>query len=204
MNYRVPMLLCLSLAMAGLLAGCATKRPQVETWRNPQFSPSRTTKLALTERPNPSPHDATLGRLLVAELQRGGYAVVPPDQADYLLTYVVADSIDADYRSGAHVSVMSAPAQTSYGSSYGYYTPIGGPGRSVPATIYADPVIYHTRDLRLCLYTNPKTHAGNFQMAWQGSIAAGLSEAPDRDTVLIRTLLGYLGKEQNGRVDLAP
>ena len=193
------MLFCLSLTLAGVWTGCATQRPEVGAWRNPQFSPSRTDKLALTDRPNPSPHDATLGRLLVAELQRGGYALVPPDQADYLLTYVVADNVDFDY-SQAHVSVMSGPSP----SSRGNFSPLGGAGPSVPATAYVSPVMYHTRDLRLYLYTNPKTHAGNLQLAWQGNIAADLSESPDRDTVLIRTLLGYLGKEYSGRADLAP
>jgi hypothetical protein len=75
---------------------------------------------------------------------------------------------------------------------------------SVPPTVYVNPVIYRSRDLRLYLYTNPKTHSGNFQMVWQGNITTELTASPERDSVRIRTLLGYFGKDQNGRVDLAP
>jgi hypothetical protein len=196
---HVLVLFGLSLALAFLATGCATQRPRVDTWRNPQYSPTQVDKIALTDRPNPRPQDATLGRLLVAELQRKGFAMVPAEQADYLLTYVVSVSYDEDYR---HVSttVVSAPSQVAWDDT----TMPQAWHASVPPTVYVNPVIYRSRDLRLYLYTNPKTHSGNFQMVWQGNITAELTASPERDSVRIRTLLGYFGKDQNGRVDLAP
>jgi hypothetical protein len=198
-TYRALVLFGLALALAFLSTGCATQRPRVDTWRNPQYSPTPANKIALTDRPNPRPQDATLGRLLVAELQRKGFALVPSEQADYLLTYVVSVSYDEEHRPVA-TTVVSAPSQAAWDDA----TMSQAWHSSVPPTVYANPVIYRSRDLRLYLYTNPKTHSGNFQMVWQGDIAAGLTASAERDSVLVRTLLDYFGKDQNGRVDLAP
>jgi hypothetical protein len=189
--------------LAFLATGCATQRPRVDTWRNPQYSPTPADKIALTDRPNPRPQDATLGRLLVAELQRKSFALVPSEQADYLLTYVVSVSCNEEHR---HVSttVVSAPSQVAWDNTTMPQATPQAWNSSVPPTVYVNPVIYRSRDLRLYLYTNPKTHSGNFQMVWQGNINTELTASPERDSVRIRTLLGYFGKDQNGRVDLAP
>jgi hypothetical protein len=189
----------MALTLAFLSTGCATNRPRVDTWRNPQYSPTAADKIALTDRPNPRPQDATLGRLLVAELQRKGFALVPSEQADYLLTYAVSVSYNEEPR---HVStsVVSAPSQAA--GENAAMPPAWN--SSVPPAVDVNPVIHRSRDLRLYLYTNPKTHSGNFQMVWQGDIAAELTASPERDSILVRTLLGYFGKDQNSRVDLAP
>jgi hypothetical protein len=202
-TYHALVLFGLALALAFLSTGCATQRPRVDTWRNPQYSPTPADKIALTDRPNPKPQDATLGRLLVAELQRKGFALVPSEQADYLLTYVVSVSCNEEHR---HVSttVVSAPSQVAWDNTTMPQAMPQAWNSSVPPTVYVNPVIYRSRDLRLYLYTNPKTHSGNFQMVWQGNITTELTASPERDSVRIRTLLGYFGKDQNGRVDLAP
>lgn len=49
---RILAFLGFSLVLVFLSTGCATaKRPTVDTWRDPQFSPSRADKIALTTRP---------------------------------------------------------------------------------------------------------------------------------------------------------
>lgn len=190
---------CLLLLV--LSAGCVTHRPELNTWRDDRFAPSPTNTLAFTARPNPSAEDAALGQMLVAEMRREGFVFVPEAQADYLLTYVLDDTMDERTYVEIHphesmMSVRPLTPQTTQQAIYSSYSPMTG----------ADTVttlVFHSKDIRLYLYTNPKTHPGGLQMAWQGNMAAGKSVTAARELQLIRTLLGYFGKDQNGRVNLA-
>lgn len=71
-----------------------------------------------------------------------------------------------------------------------------------PFSVTVRPNIYPTKDIRLYLYTNPKTHGGSFELAWQGAISQGKSVPAGNEPALVKTLLGYLGKNQNGPVQL--
>jgi hypothetical protein len=72
-----------------------------------------------------------------------------------------------------------------------------------PRTYPTSTFIYHSKDIRLYLYTNPQTQPGRLRLVWQGSIAAGESVSAERELLLLQTLLSYFGKDQNGRVNLA-
>jgi len=61
---------------------------------------------------------------------------------------------------------------------------------------------YRTKEIWLYLYTNPKKSGGGLQLAWQGTIAVGDSPSQERELAMLKTLLGYLGKDQNGQVEL--
>jgi hypothetical protein len=74
---------------------------------------------------------------------------------------------------------------------------------TIPAQTVTQPVVYRHRGIRLFLYSNPKTHPGGFRIVWQGYIAAGPTTSAADETALLKTLLGYLGKEQHGSVNLA-
>jgi hypothetical protein len=187
--HRLFVFLLLPLACAIFSAGCATNHPHVNTWRDSQFSPSVTNTIALTIRVNPTPADKFLTGILTDELKRAGFHLVPLAKADYLITYAVED----DWKEGSQkivtptlVSPLQTPEQMGVDEKIYSYTP----------------VVFHSRGIRLYLYTNPKTRPGGLQVVWQGYIAAGQKISADRVPVLIRTLLGYLGKSKNGRVNL--
>jgi hypothetical protein len=50
------------------LAGCATNKTEVNTWRDTQFSPAVTNTIAMTDRPKPTAEDAELGQILATEM----------------------------------------------------------------------------------------------------------------------------------------
>ena len=196
-------LVWLLLALVFLSAGCATKRPMVNTWRNPQFSPARTNTVALTQRPNPTPEDAALGQMVVAELQHAGFTLGPAERADYLLTYVFSENAQERVVNGPALIRMQPPQTTGQIGSDFYQRGNDFYLSSVPANqVWTSQ--YRAKDIRLYLYTNPKTHPAGFQQVWQGTIMVGNKVSSEREQVLLRTLFRYFGQDQNGRVELAP
>jgi len=189
-----------------LLAGCATNHPTVGAWRGTGFHPARTDQIALTSRPDPSAEDAELGRVLVAELKREGFKLVPAAEADYTLAYVLEDDSTATYMP-QHDFVVATPAQTSQDLAAsatppppGFSRPQAGltPASSLGSTV----VVYSNKGIRLYLYTNPQTHPGGLQLAWSGCIEAGQRVPAEREPVLIAKLLTYFGQDYHGTVDL--
>jgi hypothetical protein len=195
--HRLLTLLWLPLMVAILSTGCATQRPEVNTWRNPQFAPTSTNTFALTLRPNPTKEDAGLGRMVVDELQRAGFSLVPDEHADYLLTYAVSKTTE-DHLWVDHTPppAMLASAQTT-----GQIIMQSGLSGSVNEVRISH---YLAKDIQLFLYTNPKTNPAGFQLIWQGTITLDNYASPERELTLLKTLLRYIGKDQNGRVDLVP
>jgi hypothetical protein len=190
--------------LAMLAAGCATKQPMIGAWRTEGFSPAPTDKIALTLRPNPSPEDAQLGEMLTDELHRMGFNLVPQAEADYTLAYAVEDDSTATYIPERDFAVTT-PSQTSQAplrpvTPLPFVHPMDGydPAPSIGPTI----VVYHTKGVRLYLYTNPQTHSGKFETAWSGCIEAGEDISADLEKVLIQELLNYFGQDYHGRVNL--
>ena len=182
-----------------LTAGCATsKPPMVDTWCNPQFSPKRTDKIALTDQPNPTSQTKALVKLLVNELQCEDFQVVPSDRADYLLACVMDEAVEnqpvvhtcVDYASLAH-----SQSDHQMVPDYDY---VRVEQRQVGNFRFT------ARSIRLLLYTNPKTHSGDFQLVWQGNIDVNHSVSVEQEQALLKTLLNYFGQQKNGRVVLAP
>jgi hypothetical protein len=197
--------LVLVLVLAFFSCGCTTNHPLVNTWRNPQFTPSTTNTLALTLRPNPSPEDAELGRMVLVELQRSGFALVPNVEADYLMTYVFSENTEE------HVWEEPRPAVNPMKTAMIPNLPLTPQTtsqifeqslRSQPTGNVFRTSEYHYKDIRLFLYTNPKKNASGMQLVWQGTITVGNSTSPERELAMLKTLLNYLGKDYNGRVEL--
>jgi hypothetical protein len=193
------------LSLAILLAGCASDHPTVGARRGAGFSPTPTDKIALTLMRNPSDEDAELGRLLTAELKREGFNLVPPAEADYTLAYAVEDDSVASYVPARNFVVPNPAERTEVkvieqtGPEFaGFVPPPLGPTPSAPPEV----VVYHTKGIRLYLYSNPKTHSGKFEVAWSGCIDAGEKITANRAPRLIQTLLGYFGQDYRGRVNL--
>ncbi|HEX5398941.1 MAG TPA: hypothetical protein VFY06_07825 [Verrucomicrobiae bacterium] len=187
-------------------AGCASKRPIIGAWRTDGFSPAPTDKIALTVKLNPSPEDAQLGEMLTNELQRLDFNLVPQADADYTLVYAVEDDSTATYIPRRDFAV-STPVQTSQGNvrlGNPVLAPFAQPQPGFTAAPSLGPtvVVYHTKGIRLYLYTNPQTHSGKFETAWTGSIEAGENISADREPLLIAALLKYFGQNYVGRVTL--
>lgn len=196
-TFRLSVLFALPLICVLVATGCASSRPVVNTWRNPAFSPTPTNTIALTLHEGAKPEDAETGQLLQAELQREGFVLVPEERADYLLTYVVSENQEehdwVDNQSLAGMPPSQAPGQVAVG----------------PSTSYASVGVEHSyvvqnRDIRLLLYTNPKTNPAGLQMVWQGTITVEKGHSSGDEQVQLRTLLHYFGGDENGTVNLAP
>lgn len=197
---RLARLLRLLPPLIILMAGCATRHPVVSTWHQSEFSPTRADRIALTLRPRPSPEDAELGRLLVDELKREGFNLAPIEKADYLMACTLTDELVEDRQHWITTTVPAPPPQTTAQIMAQSPAP---PSSSIPAASISRPVIFRNRGIRLFLYTNPKNNPGGLQIAWQGYIATGQPATAERETLLIRTLLGYFGQEQHGPVNLS-
>lgn len=211
---RVLVLFGLPLALALISTGCATsKPPMVDTWRNPKFFPTPADKIALTDHPVPGPQDAALHRLMVDELQREGFSVVSSDQADYLLAYVLDEAVQIQQVAHIHPQynpmMQPGPLTPQTDAQYGAtsrdlvtHNWTGPPPAPLPDRV--DTFRFTSDYIRLLLYTNPQTHAGDFQLVWQGNIDVDQPVSAEREQLLLKTLLGYFGKSQNGRVNLSP
>jgi hypothetical protein len=199
--------LLLSMALAALSPGCASTAPTdtlITAQRNPDFSPARTDTICLSQQLDPRPEDAALRSALTAELARENFNIVTNTDADYTLAGVIEDD-----------STVEPVRQTT--PAYTYPNPmLAGPFLARPmtpegqentgepslesATVQTD-YVHVNSGIRLYLFANPKKHPG-MQIAWEGCIAAGKTVSAEREPLLVKTLLGYFGKDYNGRVGL--
>ena len=196
--FRLSALLALSLICILIATGCASSQPEVNTWRNPAFSPTPTNTFALKLHEDAKPEDARIGQLLQAELQREGFALVPEERADYLLSYMVTDNqVEHAWMESSPVPATQQPA----------YIP-GQMGMASGASSgYSEEertAVVRTRDVRLFLYTNPKTNPAGLQMVWQGTLTLEKDPSPGDEQILFKTLLHYFGGDKNGAVNLTP
>jgi hypothetical protein len=192
--------------LALLLTGCASNHPMMGARCGTGFSPTRTDKIALTLRPNPSTKDAELGRVLTAELKREGFNLVPQAEADYTLSYAVEDDSTETYVPQRDF-VVATPRQTAQELAASATPPPPGfsrppPGFTPASFIGPTVVVYHNKGIRLYLYTNPKTHPGGLEMAWSGCIEAGDRVSAKREPLLIEALLTHFGQDYIGSVNL--
>ena len=59
-----------------------------------------------------------------------------------------------------------------------------------------------TKGIRLCLYPNQGSVSERLNPVWEGYIELGLSTSPERESVMIKTLLAHFGQDFKGRVQL--
>ncbi len=195
---------------AVILAGCATNHPAVTASRVDRFSPARSDKIALTLRDWPAA-DVELGRILTAELERGGFHLVPLAEADYVLTYGVEDVEEIAYRPTEPV-FLSGPPQTTQGVlDQRPFSPQTENERLLNmnhSQTFSEPlpptkVVFVKEKIRLDLFTNLRPGEGGPQTVWSGRIDAGEKISLTRAPQLIHALLGYFGKDYSGQAELA-
>lgn len=195
----------------GLLAlatatGCASHKAYVLARRDPQYSPNPTNRIALVNHLKPRPEEEALRAILTAELKQLNFHLVPQEQADYTLTYWIENNWE----------LRKVPEQT-YDPSFGppfTTAPIGPlpPGATVfyqdtlhPPHRAMETMVEHAipvQGIRLQLYSRPSTPAGRPETVWEGYIDAGSKVAPEREPVLLKTLLTFFGKDHAGRTKL--
>lgn len=200
------LLVSLGLGVVGMIlpTGCATsKLPTVDTWQNSQFTPTPGDSIALTDHPASTRQDQELDKLLFNELKQENFAIVSADQADYLLAYVVDQAVQE---------------QTVVHSHPFYYDPMMQPGPLTPQTdgqMINQPLPnplpdravtfrFTSNSIRLMLYTNPKTHHGDFQLVWQGNVDVPNSVSAAQEQQLIKAVLAHFGSQYDGRIRLNP
>jgi len=141
--------------------------------------------------------------MVTVALERSGFALVPALKADYFLTYVFSENTEEHVWKELQpvdpmMTMMPGMSLTPQTTSQIIARPII-PQPSVPVFRTQE---YRTKDIRLFLYPNPKNVASGLQLAWLGTIAVGKSASPEREFAMLKTLLIYLGKDFNGRVEL--
>ena len=197
-TFRLITLPALSIVCALFSTGCASTQPTVNTWRNPAFSPTPASTIALKLHEGATPKDAETGQLLQAELQSEGFKLVSEEKADYLLSYMVTDNqVEKSWMENNSAPAMQQPAY------------VQGQIGMTPSETYGNSqvertAVVRTCDIRLFLYTNPKTNPAGLQMVWQGTLTLGKDPAPGDEQVLFKTLLHYFGGDENGAVKLTP
>ena len=195
---RLPILLAWPVICALASFGCASNQPTVNTWRNPAFSPTPTNSIALKMHEAAKPEDAALGQVLLAELQREGFNLVPEERAEYLLSYMVSEN------QVEHHWVQSSPAPMESPPAFVAGQPGTGPGAAYNYNQEEKTAVVETRDIRLFLYTNPKTNPAGLQLVWQGTITVNQDHPPGDEQILFKALLHYFGGDENGSVKLVP
>lgn len=185
--------------------GCASKQAYVIARLDPQYSPTSSNKLALARQNQPRSEEQELSRALVAELERQGFQIVPQAEADYTL----ACWIENDWRTQKTIVRTVEPGLVLRG---GVPTQMPlAPGS--PTQFYHHQLHHHqvarvvdeqvpAQGIRLRLYPRESPQAGRFQPAWDGYIDGGSKISLKRQPILLKTLLGYFGRDFNGRATL--
>lgn len=191
-----------------VFTGCASRTAYVVARLDPQFQISAKNKICLANHAQPRESELTLQRDLESALQEYGITLVPPDQAEFTLTYWLDDSwktgkkIEYYYNGAwqdsdpmAHDPGLSAPGIGKYDAPmYQEFT-------SVPKRVVDSP--YYVQGIRLKLYPKNSNGGVQFQTAWEGYIEGGNSVSQSREPALLRTLLNYFGKDFNDHSPLA-
>jgi hypothetical protein len=191
-------------ALLVLSAGCTTHLADIVARRGSPPLPSNGRNVALMTSVQARPQDGPLQRVVVAELERNGYHIVTQPEADYTLVCYVEDNwltqlgpsawLDLPSSSPsitvlpADRKVVAEKRETHYDP---YLTSNYCPKEKVPK-----------QGVRLRFYSSPSLQAGRFETAWEGYIEAGLTLRPEREPLLVKTLLTFFGRDYVGRVKL--
>ena len=212
MNPKCGRVLSLLFLTTFWFTGCASRKAYVIARLDPQFSTASFNKISLAQQNQPLPDEQELGRALIAELERLGLQIVPQDAAEYTLACgiennwrtrkIIVHAVEAIepglVRSGGIITPMPySPIYVSPGGWHGpyYHTAPFQMTRVVDEQIPA-------QGIRLRMYSRHSINAGRFQAVWDGYIDGGSKVTRRRQPILLKTLLGYFGKDYSGRVAL--
>ncbi|NOS72335.1 MAG: hypothetical protein HOP33_20725 [Verrucomicrobia bacterium] len=184
-----------------VLTGCSSPNAYVIARRDARFNLSNASKIALGEHSHPREAEETLKRDLLAALTERGIALVPPEQAEFTLTYWLDDS----WKPGKKFEYEGNPSMM-FPRPMVIPPPKGFGGSST--VIYQEPIItaprvvdwpYYIQGIRLKVYPKTGDPALRLRSAWEGYIEGGDRVSKKRQPVLLRTLLDYYGQDFNGK-----
>jgi len=187
-----------------IIVGCSSTTAYVIARRDVRFNLSSTSKIVLGEHAQPREAEEVLRRDLVAALDERGVTLVPPEQAEFTLTYWLDDSwkpgkkfVDEGNPNQMFPrSIMTSPLVR-----------LGGPS----TVIYRESIINHPRvvewpyyiqGIRLRVYPKTSDPALQLQAVWEGYIEGGDHVSKKREPVLLRTLLNYFGQDFQGKAPI--
>jgi hypothetical protein len=184
-----------------VLNGCSSPNAYVIARRDARFNLSNASKITLGEHSHPRESEEALRRDLVAALGERGIALVPPEQAEFTLTYWLDDS----WKPGKKFEYEGNPNMM-FPRPMVIPPPMGFGGPST--VIYQEPIImsprvvawpYYIQGIRLKVYPRTGDPALRLQAVWEGYIEGGDRVSKKRQPVLLRTLLDYYGQDFNGK-----
>jgi hypothetical protein len=197
------LVLFVSVLLVIISNGCASapKSAVITAQRDSHYSLSRSNAISVALRPNPSPENALLGAVLMAELYSEHFNITTNADAEYVLNYLVEDNSNVVFSQHEIVQPVFAAPPQSTGAFLG-----GQPNNQ--GDIYrvhtvSTPLVFTDKGIRLYLFTNPKKQPHGFQFVWQGYIGGSTSITAERLPFLVKSLLCHFGEDYNGKIDLA-
>ncbi len=190
-----------------LLTGCAGRTAQVIARATSQSPVTALRRLALSPHAKPSPAETTLRTNLIAELERRGFELVAPPNADYTLAFWLEDSWKPGKRveyfyHGRWTTVYPMPARLPVAVG-----PWGTVYEEDPAFVRQRVVDfpYFIQGIRLKLYPGANHQPGGHSLepVWEGYIEGGTKIRKNQQPRLLRALLDYFGQNFDGRAPLS-
>ncbi len=190
----------LLLSVIVVFTGCSSPNAHVIARRDARFNLSNASKIT-GEHSHPREAEEVLKCDLVAALGERGIALVPPEQAEFTLTYWLDDS----WKPGKKFEYEGNPNMM-FPRPMVIPPPMGLGGPST--VIYHEPVIaaprvvdwpYYVQGIRLKVYPRTGDPALRLQAVWEGYIEGGDRVSKKREPALLRTLLNYYGHDFNGK-----
>ncbi|HVU38435.1 MAG TPA: hypothetical protein VHC95_08880 [Opitutales bacterium] len=183
---------CFLVLLAAVLTGCNHPYARLSTLQDPKYPVGRDSKIALADTFNPQTADLAnrlAGETIVEQLHALGFHVTPAADADYSLSFSVADK-DVSESYTVNVPTIS--------------NMVGTAGdRSVTGTVFGEQAVAQTRMVsmtQLDLWLQ-RTHDPKVEV-WRGRIAAPAAEVQLYRATFFRALLEQVGATMNGAVQL--
>lgn len=189
------------LSLLLLLAGCAKRSSDIVARCGPQPVMTGASRIALLPTAQPRPEDLVLQKVVVAELERNGHRIVPQAEADYTMTCYVEENFVTRLQASTpmlnHTSMPGSPGTGVYLVQPTESFPGLNPEERLPRVEKIP-----RQGIRLRFYSGPSLRAGRFETTWEGYIEDGFTLRPERQPILVKTLLSYYGRDFIGRVKL--
>jgi len=202
-------LILLETCALTLATGCASRTAYVIARQNGGYQVGITNRITLADQAHPREEEQALRNYLLTQLPLQGFELVTPEQAEYALAYWIDKSwrrgkVVVSHRQGYWVNPTIEPGPPFLLPSSPYlwtpsFTYSGQPQLGIQHVVE---VAYATQGIQLKLFYLESMRSGRMQTAWEGYIEAGDRVSKQREPVLLRTLLNYVGKDFVGRAKL--
>lgn len=144
--------------------------------------------------------DTALQGVVVAELERGGFRIVPQSEADCTLACQVENNWRTCLR--PPMPLFQSSVTLVFANRGCAVQPVKPLLVSYSAGAFPCKKQIPALGVRLDFYSSPSLRAGRFETAGESTIEAGSGLRPEREPIQVKILLTYSGREYVGRLKL--